>query len=130
VLGREHPVEGLVVRGDQRGRAIGYPTAKLILNPWSAVPADGIYAGRLLRGKDTLPAAISIGTNPTFAGRERRVEAFVLDFDEDIYGERVGLTFTARLRDTIRFDTVEGLVQQMDKDVERTRDLLISHPDG
>ena len=130
VLGREHQVEGLVVRGDQRGRAIGYPTANLSLIPWSAVPADGIYAGRLLRGKETLKAAISIGTNPTFAGRERRVEAFVLDFDEDIYGERVGLTFTARLRDTVRFDTVEGLVAQMDKDVERTRDLLIRHPDG
>ena len=130
VLGREHQVEGLVVRGDQRGRAIGYPTANLSLLPWSAVPADGIYAGRLLRGKDALPAAISIGTNPTFAGRERRVEAFVLDFAEDIYGERVGLTFTARLRDTVRFDTVEGLVAQMDLDVERTRALLRSHPDG
>jgi riboflavin kinase/FMN adenylyltransferase len=130
VLGREHQVEGLVVRGDQRGRAIGYPTANLSLLPWSAVPADGIYAGRLLRGKETLPAAISIGTNPTFAGRERRVEAFILDFDEDIYGERVALTFTARLRDTVRFDTVEGLVAQMGHDVERTRDLLGSHPDG
>jgi riboflavin kinase/FMN adenylyltransferase len=130
VLGREHRVEGLVVRGDQRGRAIGYPTANLSLIPWSAVPADGIYAGRLLRGKDALPAAISIGTNPTFAGRERRVEAFVLDFSEDIYGERVGLTFTARLRDTVRFDTVEGLVAQMDIDVERTRELLRRHPDG
>jgi len=130
VLGREHQVEGLVVRGDQRGRAIGYPTANLSLLPWSAVPADGIYAGRLLRGKETLPAAISIGTNPTFAGRERRVEAFVLDFSEDIYGERVGLTFTARLRDTVRFDTVEGLVAQMGQDVERTRALLRSHPDG
>jgi riboflavin kinase/FMN adenylyltransferase len=129
VLGREHQVEGLVVRGDQRGRAIGYPTANLSLIPWSAVPADGIYAGRLLRGKETLAAAISIGTNPTFAGRERRVEAFVLDFDEDIYGERVGLTFTARLRDTVRFDTVEGLVAQMDQDVERTRELL-RHPSG
>jgi riboflavin kinase/FMN adenylyltransferase len=130
VLGREHLVAGLVVRGDQRGRAIGYPTANLSLLPWSAVPADGIYAGRLLRGKETLPAAISIGTNPTFAGRERRVEAFILDFDEDIYGERVALTFTARLRDTVRFGTVEGLVAQMGHDVERTRDLLGSHPDG
>jgi riboflavin kinase/FMN adenylyltransferase len=130
VLGREHRVEGLVVRGDQRGRAIGYPTANLSLIPWSAVPADGIYAGRLIRGKDELTAAISIGTNPTFAGRERRVEAFVLDFDEDLYGERVGLSFTARLRDTIRFDTVEELVTQMGKDVERTRQLVTRHPSG
>jgi riboflavin kinase/FMN adenylyltransferase len=130
VLGREHQVEGLVVRGDQRGRAIGYPTANLSLIPWSAVPADGIYAGRLIRGKERLPAAISIGTNPTFAGRERRVEAFVLDFSEDLYGERVGLSFTARLRDTVRFDTVEALVAQMGQDVERTRELVIHHPSG
>jgi riboflavin kinase/FMN adenylyltransferase len=130
VLGREHRVEGLVVRGDQRGRAIGYPTANLSLIPWSAVPADGIYAGRLVRGKEQLPAAISIGTNPTFAGRERRVEAFVLDFDEDLYGERVGLSFTARLRDTVHFDTVEALVAQMDQDVERTRALVPYHPSG
>jgi riboflavin kinase/FMN adenylyltransferase len=118
------------VRGDQRGRAIGYPTANLSLIPWSAVPADGIYAGRLIRAKDELAAAISIGTNPTFAGRERRVEAFVLDFDEDLYGERVGLAFTARLRDTIRFDTVEELVTQMGHDVERTRQLITRHPSG
>ena len=134
VLGREHHIEGLVVRGDQRGREIGYPTANLSLLPWSAVPADGIYAGHLLRrltGKaEQLPAAISIGTNPTFAGRERRVEAFVLDFDGDLYGERVGLAFTARLRDTVRFDTVAELVVQMDHDVARTRELLTHHPSG
>ncbi|GAC1443691.1 MAG: bifunctional riboflavin kinase/FAD synthetase [Mycobacteriales bacterium] len=130
VLGREHQVEGLVVRGDQRGREIGYPTANLSLLPWTAVPADGIYAGRLLRGGAALPAAISIGTNPTFAGRERRVEAFVLDFTDDLYGERVALTFTARLRDTIRFDAVADLVSQMDHDVQRTRELLKRHPSG
>lgn len=134
VLGREHRVEGLVVRGDQRGRAIGYPTANLSLIPWSAVPADGIYAGRLLRRLsaqvEELVAAISIGTNPTFAGRERRVEAFVLDFDGDLYGERVALTFTARLRDTVRFGTVPELVTQMDADVQRTRELVTVHPSG
>ena len=130
VLGREHRIEGLVVRGDQRGREIGYPTANLSTIPWSAVPADGIYAGRLLRGKDELVAAISIGTNPTFAGRERRVEAYVLDFSGDLYGERVGLTFTARLRDTLRFDSVDELVVQMDHDVQRTRELLTGHPSG
>ena len=130
VLGREHRVEGVVVRGDQRGREIGYPTANLSLLPWSAVPADGIYAGHLVRGAQLLPAAISIGTNPTFAGRERRVEAFVLDFDGDLYGERVGLSFHERLRPMVRFATVEGLVAQMDQDVERTRELLSRHPSG
>jgi riboflavin kinase/FMN adenylyltransferase len=130
VLGREHRVEGVVVRGDKRGREIGFPTANLSPQPWSAVPADGIYAGRLVRGAEQLPAAISIGTNPTFAGRERRVEAYVLDFDGDLYGERVGLSFAARLRETVRFDTVEDLVAQMAKDVERTRELLERHPAG
>jgi riboflavin kinase/FMN adenylyltransferase len=132
-LGREHRIHGVVVRGDQRGRAIGYPTANLEPLPWSAVPADGIYAGRLVRGSGTkaeeLPAAISIGTNPTFAGAERRVEAFVLDFEGDLYGEHVGLSFTARLRDTLRFDDVEALTAQMALDVERTRE-RVGHPIG
>lgn len=130
VLGREHRVEGLVVRGDQRGREMGYPTANLSLLPWSAVPADGIYAGHLVRGDALLPAAISIGTNPTFQGRERRVEAFILDFDEDVYGERLSVTFTERLRPMMRFATVEGLVAQMDQDVQRTREILSVHPSG
>jgi len=135
-LGREHRVEGVVVRGDRRGREIGYPTANVEPLPWSAVPADGVYAGRVVRplgpGAEHLPAAISIGTNPTFAGRERRVEAFVLDAAEglDLYGEHVGVAFTARLRDTERFASVEELVAQMDRDVERTRELLVGHPLG
>lgn len=123
-LGREHRVHGVVVRGDQRGREMGFPTANLEPLPWSAVPADGIYAGRLERGKELLPAAISIGTNPTFQGNERRVETYVLDFDGDLYGERVGLSFTERLRDTMRFDDVDGLVEQMRLDVERTRQIV------
>jgi riboflavin kinase/FMN adenylyltransferase len=128
-LGREHRVHGVIVRGDQRGRAIGFPTANLEPLPWSAVPADGIYAGRLVRGGELLPAAISIGTNPTFQGNERRVEAYVLDFDGDLYGEHVGMSFTARLRDMLRFDDVDGLVTQMHTDVARTRELL-HHPLG
>ena len=128
-LGREHRVEGIIVRGDQRGREIGFPTANLEPLPWSAVPADGIYAGRLLRGKEELPAAISIGTNPTFQGDERRVESYVLDFDGDLYGEHVGLAFTERLRDTVRFDTVDALVSQMHLDVARARE-LVGHPKG
>ncbi|MCU1595128.1 MAG: riboflavin kinase/FMN adenylyltransferase [Frankiales bacterium] len=133
-LGREHRIHGIVVRGDQRGRELGYPTANLEPLPWSAVPSDGIYAGRLVRGSgrkaELLPAAISIGTNPTFAGDERRIEAFVLDFAGDLYGEHVGLSFTARLRDTLRFDGVEPLKAQMALDVERTRSLLPLHPSG
>ena len=126
-LGRDHRVDGVVVRGDQRGREIGYPTANLEPLPWSAVPADGVYAGRLLRATgEPLPAAISIGTNPTFAGRERRVEAYVLDAERglDLYGEHVGLSFAARLRETLRFDGIDPLVEQMAKDVGRTREVL------
>lgn len=129
-LGRDHRIEGVVVRGDGRGRQIGYPTANVEPLPWSAVPADGIYAGRMVRAGKPLPAAISIGTNPTFAGRERRVEAFVLDFDGDLYGEHVGLSFSARLRGMQHFDAVEGLVAQIDLDVERTREVLATHPVG
>jgi riboflavin kinase / FMN adenylyltransferase len=131
-LGREHRVEGVVVRGDRRGRALGYPTANVEPLPWSAVPADGVYAGRLVCGGEQLPAAISIGTNPTFAGREQRVEAFVIDApaELDLYGEHVGVAFTQRLRGTERFDDVSALVAQMDDDVRRTREVLARHPLG
>jgi riboflavin kinase/FMN adenylyltransferase len=130
-LGREHRLEGVVVRGDARGREIGFPTANLETPPHAAVPADGVYAGRLVVRGQAHAAAISIGTNPTFAGRERRVEAFVLDFDGDLYGDHVGLDFTARLRDTLRFDGVDALVAQMHVDVQRTRDVVAqAHPNG
>ena len=132
-LGRDHRIDGVVVRGDRRGRELGYPTANLEPLPWSAVPADGVYAGQLLRtGRPALSAAISIGTNPTFAGRERRVEAYALDAgpDLDLYGDHVGLSFVARLRATLHFDSVEPLVAQIGEDVERTRALLSGHPAG
>ena len=140
-LGRDHRIDGVVVRGDQRGRELGYPTANLQPLPHSAVPADGVYAGRLIRSSGPaaapaapvqLPAAISIGTNPTFAGRERRVEAYVLDAEPglDLYGEQVGLSFAARLRDTVRFDGVEPLLVQMAADVARAREVLAAHPTG
>ena len=97
-LGRDHRIDGVVVRGDQRGREIGYPTANLEPLPWSAVPADGVYAGRLLRASgEQLPAAISIGTNPTFEGTVRRVEAHVLDrTDLELYGESVAVELVER----------------------------------
>lgn len=125
-LGREHRVEGVVVRGDRRGRELGFPTANLETHPYAAVPADGIYASWLVRGKERLPAAVSIGTNPTFSGRERRVEAYVLDFDGDLYGDHVALDFVAHLRPTLAFDSVEALVAQIAADVEATRALLLT----
>ena len=119
-----------MVRGDGRGRELGYPTANLSTARHAAVPADGVYACWFVhRGPKThverkLAAAVSVGTNPTFSGRERRVEAFVLDLDEDLYGQRVALDFVARLRDQERYDTVEALVEQVGLDVRHTRDLL------
>ena len=123
-LGRPHRLEGIIVRGDQRGHEIGFPTANLSVHKYAAVPADGIYAGWLVRRGERLPAAISIGTNPTFSGRERRVEAYILDFDGDIYGERVALDFVERLRDMLKFDGVEPLVAQMTEDVAQARAVL------
>jgi riboflavin kinase/FMN adenylyltransferase len=124
-LGRPHRLEGVVVRGDSRGREIGFPTANLLTSRYAAVPADGVYAAWLVRrGHEPARAAVSIGTNPTFAGRERRVEAYVLDFDSDLYGERLALDFVTRLREQRRYDGVEPLVAQIRADVEATRAAL------
>jgi riboflavin kinase/FMN adenylyltransferase len=123
-LGRPHRVEGIVIRGDQRGRGLGYPTANLSTPRYAAIPADGVYACRFVHRGRELAAAVSVGTNPTFSGRERRVEAFVLDLDEDFYGEQVGLDFVERLRGMERFDTPDQLVEQMHDDVKRTREVL------
>jgi riboflavin kinase / FMN adenylyltransferase len=132
VLGRLHHVVGVVVEGDHRGRGLGYPTANLSQDSAGLVPADGVYAGWLVRPARSaqdpdhrLPAAISIGTNPTFDGTQRRVEAYVLDRDDlDLYGERVAVEFTRLLRPTLRFDGVDALVRQMAKDVEECRSVL------
>jgi riboflavin kinase/FMN adenylyltransferase len=132
VLGRPHRVTGIVVHGDHRGRELGYPTANLDQEAQGQVPADGVYAGRLLRldlpaddPEAALPAAVSVGTNPTFDGLQRRVEAYVLDRDDlDLYGERVAVEFVERLRPTLRFDGVEPLVAQMGLDVARSRSVL------
>jgi riboflavin kinase/FMN adenylyltransferase len=128
VLGRPHRVEGVVVRGHQRGRALGFPTANLESPAHTAIPADGVYAGWLytldLDGTETerWPAAISVGTNPTFDGVDRTVEAYALDRDDlDLYGTHAAIDFTARLRGTVRFDSVEDLVAQMHEDVAQAR---------
>ncbi|MBX6388458.1 MAG: bifunctional riboflavin kinase/FAD synthetase [Frankia sp.] len=120
-LGRLHRVEGVVVHGDARGRTIGYPTANLEVTPWAAIPADGVYAGYACWEGHRQPAAISIGTNPTFAGKERRVEAYLLDFDGDLYDKYMAFEFVTLLRPTLKFGSVEELVSQMALDVEATR---------
>jgi len=120
-LGRPHRLEGIVVHGDHRGRDLGYPTANLDLAPDLAIPADGVYAGRL----DGMPAAVSVGTNPTFDGVGRRVEAYVVDQSGlDLYGRTMALDFVARLRPMVRFDGIDALVAQMATDVDQARELL------
>lgn len=123
-LGRPHRVEGVVVRGDRRGHDLGFPTANLVPPRYTAVPADGVYACWFVHGQRRLPAAVSVGTNPTFSGRERTVEAHVLDVDEDFYGHHVALDFVDRLRGMLRFDNVPALVEQMKLDVALTRERL------
>jgi riboflavin kinase / FMN adenylyltransferase len=127
-LGRPHRVEGVVVRGHRRGRALGFPTANLETAPHTAIPADGIYAGWLIsldqagQELDRWPAAISVGSNPTFEQAERSVEAYALDRDDlDLYGVHVAVDFTARLRGMKRFGSVGELVAQMRRDADAAR---------
>ena len=121
-LGRPHRLEATVIHGDHRGRELGYPTANLDVVADLAVPADGVYAGRL----DGMPAAVSIGTNPTFGGTSRRVEAYVIDqVGLELYGAAVTLDFVARVRPMVTFDSVEALVAHMARDVEECRRRLV-----
>ena len=129
ILGHWFRVEGAVVPGDRRGRALGYPTANLSLEPGQLVPSDGVYAGyvEVLGDGPNRPAAISVGTNPTFDGTHRRVEAHVLDTDDlELYGRSLAVRFVERLRGQVRFSDVEGLRAQMADDVDRTRAILAS----
>lgn len=127
-LGRPFTVLGVVVKGDQRGRALGFPTANVPTAEVVAAPADGVYAGWLRRcdTDESFPAAISVGTNPTFDGeRARRVESYVLDRDDlDLYGVEVEVSFVERLRGMVAFEGIDKLIETMNDDVHRTRDLL------
>ncbi|MFE6869471.1 bifunctional riboflavin kinase/FAD synthetase [Kitasatospora sp. NPDC057692] len=124
VLGRPHRVEGVVVRGAQRGRELGYPTANVETVPHSAVPADGVYAGWLTADGERMPAAISVGTNPTFDGTARTVEAYAIDrVGLDLYGLHVAVDFLVYLRGMEKFDSIEALLDRMADDVKRAREL-------
>ncbi|MFJ2868588.1 bifunctional riboflavin kinase/FAD synthetase [Kitasatospora sp. NPDC087314] len=124
VLGRPHRVEGVVVRGAQRGRELGYPTANVETVPYSAIPADGVYAGWLTADGERMPAAISVGTNPTFDGTARTVEAYAIDrVGLDLYGLHVAVDFLAYLRGMEKFDSIEALLDRMADDVKQAREL-------
>jgi riboflavin kinase/FMN adenylyltransferase len=117
MLGRPFELDGVVVTGDQRGGTLGYPTANIAMDPLLACPRYGIYAGEALGHR----AAISIGTNPHYGGTERRIEPFLLDFDGDLYGQRLVVELWERLRDEAVFDSEDALVAQIARDVDATR---------
>ncbi|HYI44377.1 MAG TPA: bifunctional riboflavin kinase/FAD synthetase [Actinomycetota bacterium] len=128
LLARPFDMDGEVIHGDDRGRSLGFPTANLSLDPALVGPARGVYAGRARVGGSWLAAAVNVGVNPTFGGdpatTSLRVEAFLLDFEGDLYGQTIRIEFHERLRDEQRFDSVEALVDQMRADVEATRGLI------
>ena len=125
LLTRRFYLKGPVVHGEKRGREIGYPTANLGLAPLATIPADGVYAGWLSVGKNNWAAAISIGTNPTFPGvRGRQVEAYAIDqVGLDLYDQEAKIEFGFRLRDTLKFDGLAPLLEQMKKDCDQAREL-------
>jgi len=125
LLTRNFYLKGVVIHGEKRGREIGYPTANIGLTSLATIPADGVYAGWLSVGENRWAAAISIGTNPTFPGvRGRQVEAYALDqVGLDLYDQEGKIEFGYRLRDTLKFDGLAPLLEQMKKDCDQARQL-------
>lgn len=124
LLGRPFLLEGVVVRGDEMGRELGFPTANLRPDPRLVVPAVGIYAAWAHVDGARVAAAVSIGWRPTFDGKDLRVEAHLLDFEGDLYGRDLALAFSHRLRDELRFESADDLVEQIEADVVEVRRLL------
>jgi riboflavin kinase/FMN adenylyltransferase len=128
MLGRTPSVRGEVVHGAKRGRELGFPTANLSPESEGLIPADGVYAGWLTDGDKRYPAAISVGSNPTFTGvPPKQVEAYVLDEELDLYGHVVDISFVARIRGQVRFAGIEPLIEQMNDDVAGVRAILAEH---
>jgi riboflavin kinase/FMN adenylyltransferase len=128
MLGRSYEVRGTVVEGDRRGRELGFPTANVAVPAEIQLPADGIYAGWYVRPDgSTVPTAISLGRRPTFYDDQPAslLEAHLLDFSGDLYGEAAAVRFVTHLRGEQRFDSVEALVEQMHRDCDRARNLLV-----
>ncbi len=126
LMGHSYSLRGPVIRGDGRGKQIGVPTANMDYPREKMVPAKGIYSGWAYVGNEKHRAAISIGVNPTFTPDKQTlsVEAYLLDFDQEIYGQELNLEFVARLRDELKFDSVDALLEQIWMDVEQARRIL------
>lgn len=128
-LGRCFSLSGTVVSGEKRGRTLGYPTANIQVSTDMAIPGNGIYATRaFINNNQCHMAATSIGTRPTFDGKGRTIEAFLLQFDNNLYNMKLRLEFVQRLRDELKFDTIEALLERMKLDVEQTRTILQGSP--
>ena len=125
MLGRNFTTQGVVVEGEKRGRELGFPTANLETPPGLAVPANGIYAAWARFDDQRRMAAVSIGVNPTFGGQPRAIEAYLLEYQGDLYGKTMRLEFVAYLREELKFDTVDALIIQMREDVRRTKEILL-----
>ena len=128
LLGRAFDLDGVVVRGDQRGRSLGYPTANIEVDPSIVKPPTGVYAGAVRLDGEVKAAAVNVGVNPTFggdAGAPLRIEPYVLDFEGDLYGQTLRLEFWKRLRDELKFESAEALVEQMKRDVDETRRVVL-----
>lgn len=123
-LGRNFAIIGTVVTGDRRGRTLGFPTANIEVRPHMAIPGNGIYATHAFVNGERYMAATSIGTRPTFDGKGRTIEAYLLGFDNNLYNKELRLEFVQRLRDELKFDSVDALLEQMELDVKQTRTLL------
>ncbi|NDJ59904.1 MAG: hypothetical protein GYB67_02195, partial [Chloroflexi bacterium] len=130
LLGRAYSVSGRVVRGEQRGRQIGYPTANIDVWSEQVIPANGVYAGWAVLGEERFMAVTNVGQRPTFDGQGVTVEAHLLDFDRDIYDHQLTFTFETRLRPEQRFNGIQELIAQIGKDADAGRAYLMQQAES
>ncbi|MDC0034906.1 bifunctional riboflavin kinase/FAD synthetase [Chloroflexi bacterium] len=126
MLGRLYSLQGCVITGMKRGRLLGFPTANLTIGQDICIPANGIYATIATVNGSRYPAATSVGINPTFDGKEQTIETYILDFDKDIYGEKISVEFFDRLRDELSFENIDDLLVQMKEDISTVKNLTKS----
>jgi riboflavin kinase/FMN adenylyltransferase len=124
LFGRPFSLSGQIVSGDRRGRTLGFPTANLDINPEQALPDDGVYVTIAHVGHELMPSVTNIGVRPTFGGGKHLVETYVIDYEGELLGQGLTIDLVDKLRDEKRFDTVEELKSQMDRDVEQARQIL------
>jgi len=127
-LGRSFSLYGQVVHGEARGRKLGYPTANILVPSQFLIPKEGVYATRVMIQGQAYPGATSVGTNPTFEGRQTSIETHILDYEGDLYGQYIEVQFQKGIRGNLKFDQVEGLIDQMAKDIAYIKMVYKAHP--